>query len=266
MAAAAFVIQVLLGGAAVFAGRWVGSRSRSVWVAAAVAGVVVALGVLSTRLWPATAVRTLGAPLAACIEMTAWAIPTLFVLMIGSRHLPRERDRRAMWLLVAVGGGFACKSGLWMVMPPLRPAETGVVQAGVCRQTTDSTCVAASLTTMLLAHGVATTEAEMASLARTDSGGASDARAVWSLQRKLAGTSFHPEYDTMDAVSLASVPKPCVVCLRWGPLTSHMVAVMSVDEATVTLGDPLSGTRVMGRKEFEQDWRGRAIWLVHGDR
>ena len=82
------------------------------------------------------------------------------------------------------------------------------------------------------------------------------------MQRKVTGAPLHPEYAAMDAASLARVPKPCVVCLRWGPLTSHMVAVMGVDEATVTLADPLSGTRVMTRKEFEQDWRGRVIWLA----
>ncbi|MFT3686489.1 MAG: cysteine peptidase family C39 domain-containing protein [Phycisphaerales bacterium] len=261
MANAAFLIQLLLGVAAAFGGRWLGGKPRNVWITAAMIGAAVALGVLATRFWPVTAVHTLGAPLTACIEVTAWGIPTVLVLAIGSRQLPRERDRRAMWLLVALGGGFAIKSGLWMITPPLRPAGPVNMQNGVCRQTSDATCVAASMTTMLFAHGVDTTEEEMASLAMTDSGGASEARAIWALQRRLAATSWRPEYGTMDVASLAAVPKPCIVTLRWGLLVSHMVAVMSMDETTVTLGDPLAGVRVVTREQFAQDWRGRAIWL-----
>src|SRR5690349_4335349 len=139
MAAAAFAVQLLLGITAIFAGRSIGAKPRAVWVTAALIGIATVLAVLSTRIWPAAAVHLLGAPVTACIEMTAWAIPTLFVLMIGSRQLPRERDRRAMWLLVALGAGFACKSGLWMVLPPLPVTEKAAVQAGVCRQTTGAT-------------------------------------------------------------------------------------------------------------------------------
>ena len=123
-------------------------------------------------------------------------------------------------------------------------------------------CVAASLVTMLAAHGIEATETEMARLSHTTiEGGTTDTRAVYALQRKLASGGFTVRYETADYERLKALPLPCVVSIDWGYFSSHMVPVLSVDDAGVTLGDPLTGPRQVDRTEFTDLWYERAIYL-----
>ncbi len=269
--AAWFLLQLLLALATIPAGAFlVGVKSR--WVAAAVAALALAVLLLwpLMRFFPLVPMSLVGARRLAMIELTGLLVPAALVFSIAARTVPRPSDRRALWLLLAVASVFFVRTGWWMVsrgVPDLGPTQ---LTGGVCRQTTGYTCVAASLVTLLTAHGIPATETEMAQLTMTEvNGGATDSRAVWGLERKLemaTGSGANPllrvHYSVLDRDGLFAVPKPCLVQTDWGFFTAHMMPVLSADANTVVLGDPLQGQREQPTTDFLRHWKGRAIWLA----
>jgi len=240
----------------------------------------VALGVLLVwplmRVFPVVPIELLGARVVACIELTLLAAPTVLFFAIAARRVPRKSDGRAMMMLTAAAAVYFVKAGWWMLMP------AGVGRAGseigrtrinqqadgseICRQSTDYTCVAASMVTMLRARGIGAEEAEMARLSFTQvGGGATDSRAMWPLEEKLEGTGLAVRYQRLDVQGLIAAPKPCMVQLDWGYFISHMVPVMSADVEQVVIGDPLVGRAKMTAEAFRAKWKGMAIVLENRD-
>jgi hypothetical protein len=66
----------------------------------------------------------------------------------------------------------------------------------------------------------------------------------------------------MDFERLKSVPKPCVVPIRWNYFVSHMVPVLAADDNSVRVGDPMNGVDVQTAAEFRKTWQGRGIYLL----
>ena len=89
---------------------------------------------------------------------------------------------------------YLAKAGLWMVggrVPDLGAAKNDGEDPMVAMRTTEYTCVAASIMTMLRAHGIETTETEMARLANSQVGSsATNSPAMSGLRRKLACTGL----------------------------------------------------------------------------
>ncbi len=258
-----FGAQIVGAGAAYVAGVALARRSRAVWSLALGVSFALVLCWPLMRVFPVGVIELLGAPAVACIELTALAIPAAMLFAIGAERVPRASDRRAIRWLVIVLAVYFMKAGWWMT-----PAGVGAVgptkidMEGICRQTTEYTCVAASMVTMLRAHGVEAEEREMAELSRTQvGGGATDSRALWALDLKLAGTAWRARYVSVRPGELASVPKPCMVQLNWGFFTSHMVPLLRADEKDVVIGDPLGGLRRMSLESFRRQWKGQAIVL-----
>ncbi|MGE3109391.1 MAG: cysteine peptidase family C39 domain-containing protein [Phycisphaerales bacterium] len=217
------------------------------------------------RFFPVLFINALGAPLVACIELTGLAIPAVMLFGVASRHLPKTSDQRAVRWLTAVAALYFVKAGWWMVLPGGGVPDLGqtkMTRDGICRQTTGYTCVAASMVTMLRAHGIDASETEMARLAYTQvGGGATDSRTIWALERKLAGTPFRPVYHRLDARGIVHARKPCMVQLDWGFFVSHMVPVLDASDDTVVIGDPLNGRREITMKDFMKEWKRQAITL-----
>lgn len=259
-----FAGQLLLAVGAFLGAMWLARKGKPVWVAAC----GVALGALLVwplmRVFPVEPIELLGARVVACIELTGLAVPAGLLFGVASRRLPRASDRRAIVALSAVAAVYFVKAGWWMVAPGVAGiGATNVDAHGVCRQSTGYTCVAASMVTMLRAHGVLCEEEELARLAYTQvGGGATDSRALWALEQKLAGTGLRPAYRRLDGPGIIAAAKPCMVQLDWGFFVSHMVPVMSATPETVVIGDPLSGPREMSMAEFMRQWKGTAIMLV----
>lgn len=261
---AAYLGQMLLALALGAAGLWVSRRSPKVW------GPLLAAAFLAMLLWPlmrfrpTLAIDLLGAPAAACIEITGLLVPAALVFSILSRRVPKPRDQRAVAALLVVAGLYFALSGRWMVhhtLPALGPTQ---FQGRVCKQSTDYTCVAASLVTMLTARGIQTSEQEMAELAFVQVGaGATDSRALWALERKLAGSTLAASYRSLTLAELSASPKPALVQLGWGFFVSHMVPVMDVTDRGVVIGDPLTGARLVPIAEFTRQWKGQAITLMN---
>lgn len=261
-----FIAQALLAAAAVALSPRIARRPRPVWGAVCVLAFVVMLLWPAMRFFPATFVSVFGAPIVACTELTGLAIPAGLLFGVAAHHVPRPSDRRAIRLLLVIAGAYFLNAGWWMVapvvgfraVPDLGPPR--LRPDGVCMQSTDYTCVAASMVTALHARGIDATETEMARLAYTQvGGGATDSRALWALQRKLEGTGLAPRYLALDKAGLIAAEKPCLVQLDWGFFLSHMVPVMHADETTVVLGDPLEGRRELTWDRFLARWKGQAI-------
>jgi ABC-type bacteriocin/lantibiotic exporter with double-glycine peptidase domain len=52
---------------------------------------------------------------------------------------------------------------------------------------------------------------------------------------------------------------PFAAIVKFSFMIDHYVAVLSVTETDVTIGDPLAGLRTCTPEEFEKEWRGCAI-------
>lgn len=258
-----FAAQLTLAIIAFVAGTRLARARRAAWITAASASLAVLLSWPLLRFFPVRAIDLLGAPAIACIELTAMAIPAVLFFAIAARHVPRRSDARAILLLTAAAGIYFVRAGWWMVspgVPDLGPARYDA--NGVCLQSTEYTCVAASMVTLLRAQGVPANETEMARLAFTQvGGGATDSRTLWALQRKLQGTPLTPRYHRLDAPGLIAANKPCLVQLDWGFFVSHMVPVLDANADRVVLGDPLTGRRELPMPEFLAKWKKNAITL-----
>jgi len=244
------------------AGHRLARAGPRVWKPAAiVSAVLVALWPL-LRIEPTWSRAMLGTYFAVFLELTGVVFPAVLLFMIATTHMKRLRDRRALRWLPVMCALYFLRSGLWMVRPGMPATPTSQYADAICRQSTDYTCVAASLVTLLTAHGIPATENEMAKLSLTEVGnGTTDTRAVYALERKLAGQPVRVQYRRLDYDELQRVPLPCLVPLKWGYYSSHMVPVLSLTETHIVLGDPLSGRQEMLRADFEPEWLGRAIYV-----
>ncbi|MBC7770890.1 MAG: hypothetical protein H7210_00210 [Pyrinomonadaceae bacterium] len=256
-----FAVQLVLAVAAFLIAPRIARASKPAWVGTS----VVALGVLLCwpllRVVPVQAIELMGARFVACIELTGLAVPAVLLFGVASRHLPRQSDRRAVLMLTAVAAIYFVKAGWWMVSPGVVGlGPTNIDGHGLCRQSTEYTCVAASMVTVLRARGIPAEETEMARLAYTQvGGGATDSRALWALESKLRGTELKPKYKRLDQAGLIAAAKPCMVQLDWGYFVSHMVPVMEASADRVVIGDPINGRREMTLQKFMAEWKGKAI-------
>ena len=196
------------------------------------------------------------------IEVTGIIVPAALLLTIATIHVPRKTERRAICVLLAMCILYFVRYGLWMVRPPLPSLDDNRFVGTVCLQSTSYTCVAASLVTLLRAHGIQATETEMARLSFTEyCGGTTDSRAFRALRHKLADRPVEIRYEQMDYDRLRSIPLPCVVSINWGYFVSHMVPVLAADDRYVMLGDPSTGPRRVSVPDFLKLWHKRGIYL-----
>ncbi len=256
----AFGMQAALVLLSILAAGPIAKRPRAVWASVFVVSLALLLAWPLMRFRPTMFIELLSAPAASCIELTGIALPGVLLLAIAAYHVPKPSDAGALRLLLLVIAVYFVRAGWWMVSPAGSHLEPGKVDAdGVVRQTTGSTCVAASMATLLRARGFDATEQAMADLAFVDSTGATDSRAVWALQRFLTGRGGRVRYESMDYPALIAAPKPALVQLDWSFFYSHMVPVMEATDSQVVIGDPLTGLRTMKADAFMRAWKGQAI-------
>jgi len=258
-----FVGQLLALGLAFAVARRLRSLSYPRLKIVAVAATALMLFWPLIRFQPFLGIDLFGARILTFIEVTGITLPAMVLFTLAAILTPRERDQRALRLMPVIVLLYLFATGRWMLTPPIPPLRPMTFSGDVCQQTTGYTCVAASLVTMLKALGVEATETEMARLSLTEeNGGTTDTRAAYALQRKLADRGWTVHYNRLDYARLQTLPKPCLTPLRWGYFFNHMVPVLAADDHRVTLGDPLTGRRVMSASDFQSEWLGRAIYLL----
>lgn len=155
----------------------------------------------------------------------------------------------------------------------------------VCRQTTDHTCSAASVATILEAMGVPATEAEMSELCLTRQG------TTWlgmyhGLSIKLMGTSWRVRFfeGSTEELRALSSTRPVLLCCQltaetaavapsyqledgWKPGVLHSVVCFGpLDAESVIIGDP-SQPRIerWNQSDLENLWMGTALYVAAAD-
>jgi ABC-type bacteriocin/lantibiotic exporter with double-glycine peptidase domain len=107
----------------------------------------------------------------------------------------------------------------------------------VCLQSTASTCGPAAAATILRSFGVNTTEAELASAARTSASGTE----VWFLIRELRRRGFTVRPRT-GIRTLDQVTPPAIAGVRNASTgTGHFIALVRRESNNLFVGDPLTG-------------------------
>jgi hypothetical protein len=255
--------QALALALAIVAGWRLSGMAPQRWKAAAALATGLILTWPLARLFPAQAVRCLGARPVSFIEVTGIVIPAALLFTIAARNVAVARQPRIIAALMAACCLYFVRNGAWMFRPPLADLGPTRMQGSICLQSTPYTCVAASLVTMLKAFGYPAGETEMARLTYTERYyGTTDTRALAALRARLTGEPVEVCFETMDFDRLKLVPKPCVVSLKRGYFVSHMVPVLSISDSHVRLGDPLTGITEVSTGEFLRSWPGRGIYLV----
>jgi hypothetical protein len=213
----------------------------------------------------------------------AWLLPFSNLVVVGNwlpplacflaglawRLTPRPTWRRCLTVapLVAI---CLWKSYGWFLQP--LPQTEDNWQDGVCLQTTQSTCSAASAATILTHCGVQTSESEMALLCMTRRWGTSTWGVYRGLKLKACGTRCRVRVfsGSPDDLLRRNQPALLIVGIRrgrvpedprythewgWMPGVFHAVCFLqSKPDGTVLMADPAVGLDYWSREDLEVLW------------
>jgi len=193
-------------------------------------------------------------------EFAVMALVCTMLLTTPLSRLPQRRNRRAVVLLMILFTLY------FSVLPFLMPAfeysrlaglETTLDSDGVCLQSTQYNCGPAAAVTVLRSIGVSAEEGELALLAHTTRFTGAPMDSLCYAMRNDYATPCRIVY--CRDVSELQGKGPFVAIVKFSFLVDHYVAVLSVTETEVTVGDPLKGLRTCTPKEFDKEWRRCAI-------
>jgi hypothetical protein len=231
------------------------------------------------RVLPTTSVLTLGNVLPPLAALVAGVIS-----VSGGGTNQKQKARRLPLLPVALAG-----LGLLHMMRPLLgqpPPTTGDRwERGVCMQSSDSSCSAASAATLLAAHGVAALERNMARLCLTRTDGTSMLGVYRGLRRYTDRTPFSVRPLTgatvadLRAVTAASGPVLISVGLPrfprpgtdpryardwgWTPGLRHAVVLFGfLPGGKIDMGDPSAGREAWDEASLDVLWNGEGLYLT----
>ncbi len=193
-------------------------------------------------------------------EFAVMAFVCTILLTTPLSRLPQRRDRRVVALLMILFTGY------FSVLPFLMPAieytrlgglETTLDADGVCLQSTNYNCGPAAAVTVLRTIGVPAEEGELALRAHTTRFTGTPTDSLCNAMRNAYAIRCRIVY-CRNASKLQG-KGPFVAIVRFSFLVDHYVAVLSVSQTKVTIGDPLAGLRTCTPDEFEKEWRRCAI-------
>ncbi len=202
-----------------------------------------------------------------------------FLAGLAWRRVTGSRLRRIAFVssLVIVGG--------YSLVHPLlgeSPTCTDHWEGNICMQTSQFTCTPASAATLLRAHGIAATEAEMAELCLTRRG-TTLTGLYRGLKRKTAGSDWDVEWfvcstrELKDRVSQDGGPAILSVGIdanrpadpdylrEWGwvPGQRHSVVLFGfLGPQAAVIGDPAVGRELWSYPDLNRLWRGEGVRLV----
>ena len=149
-----------------------------------------------------------------------------------------------------------------LVQSDLAVSQTRIDVDGVCRQSQPFTCGPAAAVTALNRFGVQASEGNLAMAAHTSP---VLGTSPWDLYKTLKSDYADEgiEYSFLHMRSIDQLPADAVLLavVRDAPTTDHCVAVLAVNENTVTVADPMAGLVHIPRDSFTQLWRNCGILL-----
>ena len=189
---------------------------------------------------------------------------TMGMTVLLSR-LPRKCEKLLVCILMTVIVTW------FLVFPFLVPAlikdhlsniKTRLNAKGICFQSTNYTCGPASAVTALGRLGVSANEGEIAILSHTSPvAGTLPACLSSALQRRYGPIGLRCQYRRFDSIEQLRNAGLTLVMVRDSFLLDHCLAVLEVSDHTITIADPLTGTKLMSHEQFEKIWRFSGIVL-----
>lgn len=149
-----------------------------------------------------------------------------------------------------------------LIQSDLSNSQTRFDIDGVCRQSQPFTCGPAAAVTALNRFGIEASEGHLAMAAHTSPViGTSPWDLYKTLESNYADTGI--EYSFLHMRSIDQLPDDAVLLavVRDAPASDHCVAVLGVNENTVTVADPMAGLVYMPRSSFSKLWRNCGILL-----
>jgi hypothetical protein len=192
-------------------------------------------------------------------ELVLTALLGTVILTTPLSRLPRPRDRAALRLFIVVLVLLVCA---WPFLAPafnratLAAMRTRIDADGICRQNTDYTCGPAAAVTALRKLGLPAEEGELAQLAHTTTAmGTPPDILCETLRRRYGGQGLACEYRAFRSVAELRQPGYTLAVIKFGLLVDHYVTVLSVDDHTITVGDPFRGKETLSHDQFARKWR-----------
>jgi len=180
-------------------------------------------------------------------------------------RLPRKCEKLLVCFLMAVVVTW------FLILPFLVPAlikdhlsniKTRLNAKGICFQSTTYTCGPAAAVTALGKLGLSAEEGEIAILSHTSPvAGTLPACLSSALQRRYGPVGLKCKYRRFDSIEQLRNAGLTLVMVRDSFLQDHCLAVLEISDHTITLADPLAGTKLMSYEQFEKIWRFSGIVL-----
>lgn len=149
-----------------------------------------------------------------------------------------------------------------MIQSDLAKTQTRVDIDGVCRQSQPFTCGPAAAVTALHRLGLEATESQLAIQSRTSP---VIGTSPWDLYKTLKSnyTEEGLQLSFLHMDSIDQLPQEAILLavVRDAPTADHCVAVLGVNENTITIADPMSGLVHMPRESFSRLWRNTGILM-----
>lgn len=258
------VVALVLIGAGMALGAWLGRREDRRPATAAVALALLALA-LHASLTPARELAWFPDGGLYHRVRSWWVIPLAMIpLGAGTAVMSTPFARKGLGVFAALVLLSAARPVVLTAAFDPSTVNGRVAPSGVCQQTTDYTCGAAAASMLLHACGVEASEAEMALLCGTNALTGTDVYSVAvGVRQKLAGTGREVRVVPCDWEGLVARREPALATIRWGFLIDHWVMIREAHPGAVVVLDPVEGVRTLSRAEFLGIWRG---WVVSADR
>jgi len=255
----------LLAGLGVALGRWFSQLRSRAWLVGYVVPLLL-VGIMALYrhgLW-VSPIPPFSWLLAGRVGFAAFAPICATLLTTLICRTQRRGQRFAVILLMLVS--IVCFSVLPFLMPAFEYARLSRLETtmdnGVCLQGNGFTCGPAAAVTVLRKIGIPAEEGELAIRAHSNRFAGTSMDSLCAAIR----SAYHVPCRTVFCRSVAELrgKEPFIAVIKYGFLVDHYVAVLSVTEDEVTLGNPLSGLRTCSQEDFEKEWRNWVI-LVEKD-
>ncbi|MBN2474201.1 MAG: hypothetical protein JXB62_06320 [Pirellulales bacterium] len=257
---------LLLAALGVILGRWFSRLQSRAWLLGYAVPLVL-VGMIALPRWVprVESIRPFCWIMADRTEFAAMALIYTTLLTTPLCRLKQRRQRRAVAFFMLFFTGY------FSVLPFLVPAlahphlsrlETTIDRNGVCLQSNGYNCGPAAAVTVLREIGIAAEEGALALAAHSTRFAGTPTDSLCTAIRDQCGVHCRTVY----CRELAELRgrEPFIAVVKFGFLVDHYVAVLSVTDTDVTLGDPLSGMRKCTYEDFEKQWRRCAVLIEKG--
>lgn len=191
-------------------------------------------------------------------EFRSWRGTECLLLMLGpagglfASLLPRNLLLLPLFVTTALAIAPVLKP---LIRPIPRETLSDQWDAGVCLQSTSSTCGAASVATILGDCGVSVSEGQIAKEAHSYIGGTE----AWYLARAVRDRGCSARFSRSSGFD-PEVPLPAVAGVRLNS-SGHFIAIRSREGDRFQIGDPLVGREVLSIDELKRRYGFTGFYL-----